>query len=79
MRTSTLIRRWRQWLRSPQEMRLRAQLAAERDRNRALEERLAELQTANVGAYHELAIARGAVCIKTNCPLCPPETKDGAA
>ncbi|MFJ4735227.1 hypothetical protein ACIP6V_23635 [Streptomyces sp. NPDC088770] len=79
MRTSTLIRRCRQWLRSPQENRLRAQLAAERDRNRALEQRLAELQTADVGAYHELSIARGAVCIKTNCPLCPPATKDGAA
>ncbi|MFJ2719426.1 hypothetical protein [Streptomyces sp. NPDC087437] len=79
MRTSTLMRRWRQWLRSPQEKRLRVELTTEQDRNRALERRLAELQTANVGAYHELSIERGAVCIKANCPLCPPATKDGVA
>jgi hypothetical protein len=54
MTTPSVIRRWRTRLSDAQTNRLRAQLAAANDRNRQLEQRLADLQAANEGAYREL-------------------------
>lgn len=70
MTLPSIIRRWRTRLSDAQANRLRAQLTQEKDRNRSLEARLDLLQTANVGAYHALAIANGTPCAKANCPLC---------
>lgn len=79
--TAAFIRRWRTRLSDVQTNRLRVQLAKEKDRNRALEQRVATLQHVNETAYHELAIERGAACLKANCPWCPAPApvKDGAA
>ncbi|MEU3899786.1 hypothetical protein [Streptomyces sp. NPDC045251] len=77
--TSAFIRRWRTRLSDAQTNRARAQLSTEQDRTRALERRVADLQHANEAAYHELAIERGAACLKANCPWCPAPVKDGAA
>lgn len=44
----------RRWLSDAQANRLRAQLAGEKDRARLLEQRVADLQAANEGAYREL-------------------------
>jgi hypothetical protein len=79
MTAPSYIRRWRTRLSDAQANRLRVKLAAERDRSRALEKRVADLQHANETACHELSIERGAVCLKANCPWCPSEAKDGAA
>ncbi|MET7477959.1 hypothetical protein ABZT17_26830 [Streptomyces sp. NPDC005648] len=72
MRTPALLRRWRSQLSDAQTNRLRVQLADERGRNKQLERRVADLQAANEGAYHELAIANGNPCLKTSCSLCAP-------
>ncbi|QIJ62590.1 hypothetical protein [Streptomyces sp. JB150] len=73
------VRRWRTRFYDAQARKLSAQLAAEKDRNRLLEQRVADLQAANEGAYHALAIERGAACLKTPCSLCAAAVKDGAA
>lgn len=54
MTAPSFVRRWRTRLSDAQTNRLRAQLATEKDRNRRLEQRLADLQAANEGAYREL-------------------------
>ncbi|MFJ9114434.1 hypothetical protein ACIRJO_02675 [Streptomyces sp. NPDC102394] len=70
MKTPSLVRRLRTRLDDARTTRLRAELATANARNRALEQRLAALQDANVGAYHALAIANGQPCAKTGCTLC---------
>jgi hypothetical protein len=79
MKIPGFIRRWRTRLSDAQANRLRERLASEKDRNRRLEQRVAELQAANIRAYHALAIERGGACLKDNCSLCAVVTKDGAA
>ncbi|WND34006.1 hypothetical protein RI578_06720 [Streptomyces sp. BB1-1-1] len=79
MTAPAFIRRWRTRLGDAQTNRLRIQLAKEQDRNRALEQRLADLQHANEAAYHELSLERGAVCLKAKCPWCPAPVEAGAA
>lgn len=79
MTAPSWLRRLRTYFSDVQTRRLRVQLTDERDRNRALEQRLANLQAANVGAYHALAIERGAACVKADCPLCKDAAKAGAA
>jgi hypothetical protein len=73
-----LMRRWRARINDAQANRLRGQLAAERARARALEQRVADLQAANEGATHELSIARGAGCLTAYCPWCPPKKEKDA-
>ncbi|MBY8341963.1 hypothetical protein LXH13_06405 [Streptomyces spinosirectus] len=75
MTTPSFLRRWRTRLSDAQANRLRTQLAEERDRNRSLEQRVADLQDANLGAYHELSIANGNACLKANCTLCKAAEK----
>lgn len=70
MKTPRFVRRLRTRYSDAQTIRLRAELEAERQRNRSLEQRLAGLQDANVGAYHALSIANGNPCLKLNCTLC---------
>lgn len=72
------IRRLRTWLNDAQANRLRAQLAEAQDRNRELEQRVADLQAANEGAYHELAIERGIACLRTGCSVCSTVQKAAA-
>ncbi|MFB7596933.1 hypothetical protein [Streptomyces sp. NPDC056160] len=79
MRTPSIIRRLRARISDAQTNRLRIQLTTEKDRNRSLEQRVADLQVANEGAYHELSIARGVECLKSNCPRCKAVTNGGAA
>jgi hypothetical protein len=59
MTTPGFVRRLRTRFDDAQARHLRAQLAAERARNRALDERLAQLQVANEGAYRDLQTATG--------------------
>ncbi|WDO09911.1 hypothetical protein ME763_31980 [Streptomyces murinus] len=54
MTAPSFIRYWRTRLSDAQVNRVRIQLAAAQARNRALEQRLADLQAANEGAYREL-------------------------
>ncbi|MGW4889633.1 hypothetical protein [Streptomyces murinus] len=54
MTAPNFVRRWRTRLSDAQANRLRVQLAAANDRNSALEQRLADLQAANEGAYRQL-------------------------
>lgn len=75
MRTPGFIRRWRTRLSDAQANRLRAQLVAANRRANLLEERLAVLQDANLGAYHALSIANGNACLKANCTLCAAAKK----
>ncbi|MFD1656946.1 hypothetical protein ACFSL4_01525 [Streptomyces caeni] len=79
MRTPSFIRRWRTRLSDAQTNRLRVQLAKERDRIHRLEQRLADLQAANEGAYHALSIANGNACLKAGCSLCAAARKAGIA
>ena len=79
MTAPSLVRRARTYRSVAQTRRLRVQLAAARDRNRRLEQRVADLQAANEGAYHALAIERGAACFKADCSLCKDAAKAGAA
>lgn len=79
MRTPSIVRRLRTHLSDAQTRRLRVQLKDERDRNRLLEQRLADLQAANEGAYHALSIANGNACPKSNCSMCRDAAKAGAA
>lgn len=75
------LRRLRARIDDVQTARLRVELAKAKDRNRMLEQRLADLQHANEAAYHLLSIERGAACLKSKCPWCPTPVpvKDGAA
>ncbi|MEU7403843.1 hypothetical protein [Streptomyces sp. NPDC044948] len=70
MTAPSLIRRWRVRISDAQTNRLRVQLSKEQDRTRALERRVADLQTANEGAYHALSIERGQACLKKDCSRC---------
>ncbi|MFD4258185.1 hypothetical protein ACFWR9_11280 [Streptomyces sp. NPDC058534] len=70
MTAPAFIRRWRARIDEAQTNRLRAQLSTAKDRNKALERRVADLQVANEGAYHELSIERGQACLKTDCSRC---------
>lgn len=79
MRTPSFVRRWRTRLSDAQANRLRVQLATSEDRNRLLEQRVADLQAANEGAYHALSIERGNACLKSNCSMCRDAAKAGAA
>ncbi|HEY6116155.1 MAG TPA: hypothetical protein VI172_09375 [Candidatus Dormibacteraeota bacterium] len=54
MTAPRLVRRLRTYLTDAQTQHLRVQLTAAQDRNRLLEQRLADLQAANEGAYLEL-------------------------
>lgn len=78
MTAPSIVRRARAYVSDVQSRRLRVQLAEERDRNRRLEQRVADLQAANEGAYHALAIERGVACLKTACSMCV-NAKVGAA
>ncbi|MHC3474642.1 hypothetical protein ACYF6T_38935 [Streptomyces sp. 7R007] len=79
MTAPSIVRRCRTWLSDVQANKLRTQLAEERDRNRRLEQRVAELQAANEGAYHEQSIASGNPCLKANCSLCGRTQKAATA
>lgn len=59
MRVPSIVRRWRHQLSDAQANRLRLQLADTKDRARLLEQRVAELQTANEAAYREAREATG--------------------
>ncbi|WP_329214938.1 hypothetical protein OG352_05575 [Streptomyces sp. NBC_01485] len=59
MITPNLVRRLRAYTSNVQIRRLRVQLSEAQDRNRCLEQRLADLQTANEAAYKELREATG--------------------
>ena len=59
MIAASIVRRLRTRFNDAQANRLNAQLAAERDRSRSLEQRVADLQAANEGAYRELCEATG--------------------
>lgn len=76
--TAPFIRRWRTRINDAQTNRLRGQLATAHDRNRELEQRLADLQAANEGAYHELAIERGIACLRSGCSVCSAVQKAAA-
>ncbi|MGW6292438.1 hypothetical protein [Streptomyces sp. NPDC055058] len=64
------IRRLRARIDDAQTAHLRTELSTARDRNVRLEQRVADLQLANEGAYHALSIERGATCIKADCARC---------
>lgn len=70
MTLPSFVRRWRTRVSDVQTNRLRAQLAKEKDRSRAMAQRLDLLQDANLGAYHALSIANGIPCLRANCSLC---------
>ncbi|MEW2250441.1 hypothetical protein AB0907_24245 [Streptomyces sp. NPDC006975] len=78
MTAPSVVRRVRAYVSDAQTRRLRVRLAEEQDRSRRLEQRVADLQAANEGAYHALAIERGAACFKTDCSMCK-DAKVGAA
>jgi len=59
MKPPSYIRRSQQPSADAREARLRLQLAAEKHRVRLLEQRVADLQAANEGAYRELEQATG--------------------
>ncbi|MFF3847993.1 hypothetical protein [Streptomyces sp. NPDC002328] len=59
MTAPSIVRRLRIRLEEAQAQRLRTQLAAEQARTRRLEQRVADLQAANEGAYRELREATG--------------------
>ncbi|EST24504.1 hypothetical protein [Streptomyces roseochromogenus] len=69
MTAPAFIRRWRTRLSDAQTNRLRAQLAAERDRSRRLEQRLAGLQAANEGAYRALREHTGGARFEPTQPV----------
>ena len=64
-----LTRRLRTYFTDVQTRHLRAQLTASEDRNRSLEQRLAELQAANEGAYLELRVATGGPTLDVKQPF----------
>ncbi|MFE6362924.1 hypothetical protein ACFVP3_23360 [Streptomyces sp. NPDC057806] len=74
-----LIRRLRAHFDDAQARRLRVELDKEKSRNRRLEQRVADLQLANEGAYHALTIERGAACIKADCARCKAAAKETTA
>ncbi|GAB2714738.1 hypothetical protein [Streptomyces bullii] len=73
------VRRLRTRLSDAQTNRLRAQLAAERDRNRRLDERLAILQAANEGADAMLREATGGARFDRDQPFGSEPAKGGTA
>lgn len=79
MTTPSFIRSLRTRLSDAQANRLRAHLAAERDRNRRLEARLAELQGANEGHYRAQYEATGGPQFDTAQPFGTVPVKGGTA
>ncbi|WP_426568143.1 hypothetical protein [Streptomyces canus] len=59
MTAPSIVRRLRTYVSDAQTRSLRVQLAKERDLTRRLEQRVADLQAANEGAYRELREATG--------------------
>ncbi|WP_406168967.1 hypothetical protein [Streptomyces sp. NBC_00996] len=79
MTAPSFMRRWRTKLSDAQAKRLRVLLAKAEDRNRHLEERLAELQAANEGAYRELREATGGPTFDPAQPFGALPVKGGTA
>jgi hypothetical protein len=79
MTAPSFVRVWRTRLSDAQANRLRAQLAAERDRNRRLEQRLADLQGANEGHYRAQYEASGGARFDAEQPFGTVPAKGGTA
>ncbi|SMF85987.1 hypothetical protein [Streptomyces sp. Amel2xC10] len=77
-RTLGIVRRLRTLITDAENRRLHAQLAAALDRACRLDERLAELQKANEGAYKELAAATGGPSFDSKQPFGQVPARGGA-
>ncbi|SHI65768.1 hypothetical protein [Streptomyces sp. 3214.6] len=77
MTAPLFVRRLRTYFADVQIRHLRAQLAQAHDINRSLEQRLADLQAANEGAYRELRLATGGPTLDVEQPFGLFPVKDG--
>lgn len=79
MRTPSFVRRWRTQFHDAQSLKLRSLLTAERDRTRALEKRLADLQKGNEDYYKARYDATGGPQLDPAQPFGTEPVKGGAA